>query len=149
MVSKPEMGSMWQVRWWAGLGRVSAGHGSWCGRCSGQTPASSLLSSSCLSDLRLRNDVVRIKLWWFNAVTATFTGHILPDVQCWNLRYGQRLRVTSCLPGSSQTSHALCQALAREASWGVQVASAAGKPGNDVTGNSRMEGPRSIGLRGW
>lgn len=45
-------------------------------RRSGRTPASSLPSSSCLSDLHLRNDVVRIKLRWFNVVTATFTRHI-------------------------------------------------------------------------
>lgn len=32
--------------------------------------------SACLSDLHLRNDVVRIELWCFNVVTATFPRHI-------------------------------------------------------------------------
>lgn len=62
---------------WRSLDNVVKG---WAGvvvsQQSRQVPASSLLSSLCLSDLCLCNDVVRIKLGCFNAVTATFTRHI-------------------------------------------------------------------------
>lgn len=44
-----------------------------CGCRSRQSPAP---SSARLSDLHLRNDVVRIELWCFNVVTATFPRHI-------------------------------------------------------------------------
>lgn len=39
-------------------------------------PRARLPRSPCLSDLHLRNDVVRIELCSFNAVTATFPRHI-------------------------------------------------------------------------
>lgn len=66
-------------------------------------------------------------------------------MQCWNLRYGQRLRATSGLPGLLQPSHMVRQALARKANLGVQFTSAAGKPVNYVKGKSRLGGPRSLG----
>lgn len=63
-----------------------------------QTPAPSLLRAYliCTSLMMWLELNYRVLMQLQLHLPGTF----LPDVQCWNLRYGQRLRVTSCLPGS-------------------------------------------------